>query len=1048
MKKKNISASLIIKILLCLVILLSMAEYDQSNTLAQNQSSLNKSNIQRFHPLTSDSALKKTNGASLKAVSLKVLQKELKICREKGTYPKELLHLSGLTKIMGYVIDKHNKDVILIGESNLNSPPLYLEDFVIALRYAWLKYAEQKGNTKYYTPPGCSIDPDPKVFQKLQIFGQQIFNTFSPDKIKKGINEWEKICQSPQKVQVFGIPFNTHFAKVMVTADYDMKSLVDGTVSLNIKGFTSLTEIVLEKIKADLLSKKTNSDPFSSMNRFWFHPGENLFEEDQEVVIVKNSPVILLTEEESLNKNGAFSGKGRPNNLARQFAEKFTAKYNEIAQERPIYTELENLFCFVALAQIIKFKSLPSKVGLDLEYFLEHYPIPKTQVSSQLPGRSSVNEFKHCQDLKCNQQLYLWLPTCGGVSMNIQVAQEQFKKDPSKGLTSLRTIVLSSRYSNKSLSWDIGENFKLYCQILHHINQEKNKNVYSSSIVDKNINKEQANILTIQKQGNKSNVLMKTKNGPELWVFKANELIECIKNETAIKSLEKNIRKLIQNRSDNKVCFLHASSFKPNSDQEIIIQAGNQKIEVKQSELNNLLSGHPNTPTLDTLFNELKKQNKTNVIIYRDPFHKGQAGNNDTINGYYHKDLNHVNPRVLLLALRERYETTHRFYLDDEMDLGYTNFNNLPIVKNNKDIAAYISYKERPEKDGYSLKNNIGPILEKAEIQVMKEIRQVNNPFILIISDHEGGSFGNYVDKHIKAESLQGKYVILFSCYHAIDEAFIYSMIQEGGAKAILYYPENINPQALEKVFLQLKNILKKPEKGANKVDDLLAESIKEALSKKGPPDEIIKIYRLIILGEMNQGYTNLKNLPEVKSTKDIAAYINDKKTSFIKDYEVIKGIETILKNNGIQVIKNNAKPVEASNIVIITGHKEQAFYDYIEKLIKEGSLTGKYVVLFSCYQPGDEAFNSRRIIQEGGAKATLFYPGKINPQAVQEVLKQLSDDLKKGEILEENLHDLLNKSVDQVLEQIDNPEFKLEIEKMREGIIQISSLALKTSLG
>jgi len=54
-------------------------------------------------------------------------------------------HLCGITRIDGYVIDKENHDIILIGETDPKLPTLYLDDFVVALRNVWLKYAKLKG---------------------------------------------------------------------------------------------------------------------------------------------------------------------------------------------------------------------------------------------------------------------------------------------------------------------------------------------------------------------------------------------------------------------------------------------------------------------------------------------------------------------------------------------------------------------------------------------------------------------------------------------------------------------------------------------------------------------------------------------------------------------------------------------------------------------------------------------------------------------------------------------------------------------------------------
>ena len=146
-----------------------------------------------------------------------------------------------------------------------NLPPLYLEDFVIALRNAWLKYAPLQGNTYVYSHPGCSIDPNPRTLQRLQAIGQRVRNSSSFAQVENDLRAWHRTCAEPQSVKVMGIPFNTHFAQVMVKADYDMKSMVDGSNSLDIPGLISLTDMTLNQIRQAVTQNKRVSIPFRQL---------------------------------------------------------------------------------------------------------------------------------------------------------------------------------------------------------------------------------------------------------------------------------------------------------------------------------------------------------------------------------------------------------------------------------------------------------------------------------------------------------------------------------------------------------------------------------------------------------------------------------------------------------------------------------------------------------------------------------------------------------------------------------------------------------------
>jgi hypothetical protein len=305
-----------------------------------------------------------------RALSLRVLQQQAaNSCTKNGLCPSVISNMAGLTKITGYIVDKKNQDIIVIGEVSSDSRPILLEDFVVAMKNAWLKYSILRGNTRYYSNPGCSIDPDPSVMRRLSAIN------FGGSSSTHSMREWEAICRMPQNVRVMGIPFDSHFASVIVDADYDMKKIVDGSDSLNITDFMSLMDMRLEVAKKQYLQNVRSFGSQMFMNRFWFFPGDNKYREDSDVVLIEDSSVVLLTEAEYFDNRGGISGRNHPDPLAKEFCGSFSTKYQEIAQERPIYFELMNLFRLVAVAKIMKMKLSHAEAGLNLDYFLEKYQV-------------------------------------------------------------------------------------------------------------------------------------------------------------------------------------------------------------------------------------------------------------------------------------------------------------------------------------------------------------------------------------------------------------------------------------------------------------------------------------------------------------------------------------------------------------------------------------------------------------------------------------------------------------------------------------------------
>lgn len=400
-----------------------------------------------------------------RALSLKVLQQQVRACQPKQTCSETLLQLAQLTRIDGYVIDAKNKDVILIGQVDPTMPTLYLEDFVLALRDAWKMYAIKKGDTYIYTEPGCTIDPQPRVMGKLQEIGAWL-NGASPSQIQEGLEVWHQVCHMPQKVQVFGLPFHTRFAHTMVIADYFMKKLVDGSEQANVEGFASLVKWHMEEAEKVLQNGLSAQIPLGSMSRFWFYPrlfckeGETcpdsekislLNKKDKDILIIDRFDIMLRTEEEYLNAKGEMVGRGQPDPMAKKWAEMFTKRYADIARIHPMYQDLENLGRFIALARTMHDQSVFRQAGLDIQWLLNQFTIQETHVDKTIPGHSSVKTLEHRGERTTGYSLVrVTMPSCGGVEMAVKVGKKNFVV---ASLQELKNLILATRPLKPTLLW-------------------------------------------------------------------------------------------------------------------------------------------------------------------------------------------------------------------------------------------------------------------------------------------------------------------------------------------------------------------------------------------------------------------------------------------------------------------------------------------------------------------------------------------------------------------------------------------------------------------
>ncbi len=357
----------------------------------------------------------------LQAVSLAALQRRLASCAaRRHACPAEAVSLGGLTRLLGYTVDAARHDIVLLGLVDPAAPPIHTADFVIALRNAWFRYAPLKGNVREYSYPGCDIRPGQEAAQQLTRLEKEISSHTSPDSFKSDAEKWRRVCRLRQRVSVIGVPHDSHFGHVMVIADYHMKKLADGSDDLAIPGLASLSDLRMAEARQAVLAGRSGSFG-SSMNRFWLSPGENEYAGTEGTFFLQWSPVQVRTHSSGIDSAGNVRDTEGTDALAEDFALRFSLLYEQVAQRRPVYRELESLFHLVALSKAMHSNQADRSAGLSLRYLLHKFPLVKQPVPQEVPGRPRVREFQHRQETPDGATtVYLQMPSCGGVDIRLE----------------------------------------------------------------------------------------------------------------------------------------------------------------------------------------------------------------------------------------------------------------------------------------------------------------------------------------------------------------------------------------------------------------------------------------------------------------------------------------------------------------------------------------------------------------------------------------------------------------------------------------------------
>ncbi len=221
---------------------------------------------------------------------------------------------------------------------------LLLDDLLVALRSAM--QAAQGGIS-------CSIDPTAeglRRYQEMMKFQQTIGS--DPQATVHGIEQ----ALGPQTITLTGVPPTSHFARVMVAADYRMKRLAMNFDPPPINGLPSYLQMVRPGLKG------------SAMPRWWLATNYDPLLTDAEGLAweLRGPGVKAMTEEDFLLANGDRVHSGKASPTAQKWANNMTARYDELSKRDTIFGELRNCMDLAIVAALLFKENLPGKANCDL----------------------------------------------------------------------------------------------------------------------------------------------------------------------------------------------------------------------------------------------------------------------------------------------------------------------------------------------------------------------------------------------------------------------------------------------------------------------------------------------------------------------------------------------------------------------------------------------------------------------------------------------------------------------------------------------------------
>ena len=318
--------------------------------------------------------------SELRMISLNRLEAALAARLAAGDFETDdMKYLAGLTRIQYVFFYPETNDIVIGGPAegymedisgravgiDSGRAVLELQDLVVALR-AFPPTGDQTNLIS------VSIDPTREGLTRMAAFLGSLGRVTPRDakRITAGLQE----SLGRQKVTIKGVAPETHFAQVMVEADYRMK----------------LIGIGLESTPAGIRSYVSRANPRSrqsnAMQRWYFTPNYECVRvaTDEMAMELVGNGVKLIGEDERVAADGTRVSAKRSDRASKAFVQEFTKKYSKLAEYSPVYAQLKNLIDMAIAAAFIQEQDYYGQAGWEMEVLLdesrfpvETYTVPK-----------------------------------------------------------------------------------------------------------------------------------------------------------------------------------------------------------------------------------------------------------------------------------------------------------------------------------------------------------------------------------------------------------------------------------------------------------------------------------------------------------------------------------------------------------------------------------------------------------------------------------------------------------------------------------------------
>jgi hypothetical protein len=357
----------------------------------------------------------------------------------------EMRFLAGLTRVENVFFFPGSNDIVIAGPAEgfaadpsgrvigivSGRATVQLEDLVTALR------AFPPGSEAHPDLIGCSIDPTKEGLAKMAAFFAQAsrgFDRSQTERLAIGLRENLGL----QNVTIKGVSPKSHFAQVLVEADYRMKLIGIGL------------ETPPAKITSYVANAKPGSVAANALQRWYFQPNYECVRvtEDHLAMELVGEGVKLSGQSEVVAGDGTRGAAGAKDPASEKFTTSFTEQYPALAAKSPVYAQLRNLIDLSIAAAFIQEQDYYTKAGWKAEVLMDEGQVAVELYEEPKQVESAVNAIWRGNKLMT--------PIGGGVNIRAQLAlkAENLQQDEQGELKAAREAVKVDGLAEGQWWWD------------------------------------------------------------------------------------------------------------------------------------------------------------------------------------------------------------------------------------------------------------------------------------------------------------------------------------------------------------------------------------------------------------------------------------------------------------------------------------------------------------------------------------------------------------------------------------------------------------------